>query len=168
MKAIVQTERLFTRKILVKDASFILALLNSPGWLEFIGERNIKTSKQAKAYIKSHLQQAYQDFDFGFYTILEKDSQLAVGIAGFIKRDSLPCVDFGYALLPQFVGKGYVNEIGLALLKLGKSTYHFDKVAAITEERNLKSRKVLEKLGFKDLGLRQVKDEQLLYFELEL
>jgi len=42
MNKIIETERLILKPTDVEDAAFVLALLNSPKWKEYIGDRNIK------------------------------------------------------------------------------------------------------------------------------
>jgi hypothetical protein len=42
MKYILDTERLRLGEFTINDTKFIIELVNSPGWLEFIGDRNIK------------------------------------------------------------------------------------------------------------------------------
>jgi hypothetical protein len=49
---IAQTNRLILSKITVDDAPFILELMNTPGWLKYIGDRNIKTVEDAAESIK--------------------------------------------------------------------------------------------------------------------
>ena len=51
MKYFLETERLIIRQFKLSDASFIMQLLNSPGWLEYIGDRNIRTIDDAEAYL---------------------------------------------------------------------------------------------------------------------
>ena len=48
MNYILETERLRLREFTLNDAAFIIELLNSPGWLQFIGDRNVKTEEQAR------------------------------------------------------------------------------------------------------------------------
>jgi RimJ/RimL family protein N-acetyltransferase len=47
-----QTQRLNIRPITTEDAPFILELMNTPKWIRFIGDRNIKTVEEAITYIK--------------------------------------------------------------------------------------------------------------------
>jgi len=47
-----QTERLTVRPITELDATFILELMNTPKWIENIGDRNGHTVKDAENYIK--------------------------------------------------------------------------------------------------------------------
>ena len=44
---ILKTERLQLRQFTLDDSEFIIRLLNSEGWLKFIGDRNVQTKEQA-------------------------------------------------------------------------------------------------------------------------
>jgi len=48
---VLETERLTLRWLTAEDASFILVLLNDPGWLRFIGDRGVRTVEDAGNYI---------------------------------------------------------------------------------------------------------------------
>ena len=48
----IETERLIIRPIKLNDKSFILDLLNTKSWLQFIGDRKIKDEKDAENYIQ--------------------------------------------------------------------------------------------------------------------
>ena len=52
---IIETNRLILRKFIIDDAGFVLELLNSPSWLKYIGDRNVKNLEDAKNYISDKL-----------------------------------------------------------------------------------------------------------------
>ena len=64
---VAETERLILSKITVEDAPFILELMNTPGWLKFIGDRNVKTVYEASEYIKNNQLKCYEKHNFGYY-----------------------------------------------------------------------------------------------------
>ena len=47
-----ETDRLYIRPLMIKDVDFIIQLLNSKGWIQFIGDRNVKDIKAANDYIQ--------------------------------------------------------------------------------------------------------------------
>ena len=49
------TDRLMLEKLKVNDDDFILALVNSKGWIENIGDRNIYSKEDAIEYINKIL-----------------------------------------------------------------------------------------------------------------
>ena len=53
MKKILETERLILREFDLDDAAFIVELLNTPGWIKFIGNKNVNSPEEAKAYLQN-------------------------------------------------------------------------------------------------------------------
>ena len=144
---VLETQRLTLREFVRNDAAFLLALLNSPGWLRFIGDRTPRSLDDAEKYIADRLVSSYQKFGFGFYVVTPKDSSIPVGMCGLVKRDTLDDVDIGFAFLPEYFGKGYALESASAVLKLGVERFHLKRIVAITNLDNTSSMKLLEKIG---------------------
>jgi [ribosomal protein S5]-alanine N-acetyltransferase len=147
-KIILKTNHLILREADLSDNQFIYDLLNSPKWLKYIGDRGIKTLKNAKDYINDKLINSYKTNGFGLYVYELKESHLPIGICGFIKRDYLDSVDIGFALLPEHERKGYTYEISIAVLEYGNKKLDITKVYAITSKENVASQELLKKLGF--------------------
>lgn len=145
---VLETERLIIRWLNMDDANFILELLNSPGWLQFIGDRGIRTAEEARDYIVNGPMSMYTRLRFGLYAVELKESLTLIGICGLIKRESLEDVDLGYAFLPGFWGKGYAYEAAKADVLYGKETLILNRLVAITTSDNHSSAKLLQKIGF--------------------
>lgn len=148
MTKILETERLVLRKFGPDDAPFILNLLNTPGWLQFIGDRHIKTLEDAKGYIVNAPLYLYHKLGFGPYVVQLKDSSTPIGMCSLIKRDTLEDVDIGYALLPEFLGKGYAYEATQATMDYAGQALGIKRLIAVTNTDNEQSVKLLRKLGF--------------------
>ena len=144
---IFETTRLTIRAFDELDAPFIFKLLNSPGWLQFIGDRNIKTEEDARLYIIEKLVANYAKQGFGFYAVVEKTNQKAVGMVGIIKRDGLENIDIGFAFLPEFEGLGFGFESASAMLNYAQKELQIEKIVAITNPDNIRSQKLLRKIG---------------------
>jgi [ribosomal protein S5]-alanine N-acetyltransferase len=147
MNFVLKTERLTARPFTKNDTPFIIELLNTEGWIKYIGNRNIKTAEQARQYLIDGPIKSYADNGFGLYLIALKDSNTPVGMCGLIKRNYLPHPDIGYAFLPSFMGKGYAFEIAQAMLQFAFTQLKFGKVLAITLPENNTSVRLLLKLG---------------------
>ena len=80
----------------------MLELVNTPGWLKFIGDRNIKTIEEAKVYVQEIITNAAIDY---WIVKLSKDNT-TIGIITLTKRDHLEHYDIGFAFLPDFTNKG--------------------------------------------------------------
>ncbi|NNE29582.1 MAG: GNAT family N-acetyltransferase [Saprospiraceae bacterium] len=146
---LLKTERLGIRKFFMEDAPFLFDLVNSPGWLEHIGDRDIKTLQAAKEYLQSRYLEGYQEEGFGFYVLELLSDRVKVGTSGFIKRDFLEEIDVGFALLPEHEGKGYAFEATSAIIDFGKTEFGIDRTVAITSPENARSIRLLKKLGYR-------------------
>jgi len=167
---IAETERLIISKFTIEDAPFFLELVNTPHWLKYIGDRNIKTVLQAEQRIISGHIKSYETHGFGFYKLNLKENTKPIGTCGFIKRDSLEHVDVGFAFLPEYEGKGYGFESSKAILKLAKERFKLETILAITLPANKPSINLLEKLGlsFQKMIKPFEDDEELMLFAINL
>nr|WP_299386235.1 GNAT family N-acetyltransferase [Allomuricauda sp.] len=164
---ILETERLIVRQVGTNDASFLLELLNTPTWLEFIGDRGVNCLSTASKYVEENIKSSYIQNGFGMYLVQLKDSFEPIGLCGFVKRDYLRHPDIGFALLPKFEGKGYAFEASKAVLNHGRTQLGMQEILAITTAMNLKSQKLLEKLGLQQKGtVRPDQKEDLLLFSI--
>lgn len=167
MHYILHTARMRLRKFTPDDADFIIELLNAPGWLRFIGDRNVRSVSQAITYLKEGPMKSYNDHGFGLYLVERKDPVAAIGMCGLLKRDSLEHPDIGFAFLPQYTGNGYAVEAAQATLLYAKEQLKIPTVAAITKADNQKSIRLLENIGLK--CVREMKlegtDEALLLYQ---
>lgn len=135
------------------DAPFIMELLNSPEWIANIGQRNINSIEDAVAYIKGI--QTMQNALVWTISYAEEP----IGIITLLKKPYLPAPDLGFALLTKYAGKGLAFEAADAVLKEAMKTNN--TLCAVTVASNLRSQKLLVKLGFKDDGTIENNGEKL-------
>jgi RimJ/RimL family protein N-acetyltransferase len=145
---VLQTVRLTVRHFNRADAPFILELLNEPSWVQYIGDKAIKTLGDAERYIENGPVTMYSRLGFGLYLVELTGSGESLGMCGLIKRDSLQDVDLGFAFLSRFWGHGYAYESAAAVLSHAKMPLGLDRVVAITLPTNQAASKLLRKLGF--------------------
>lgn len=167
---ILETERTILREMVESDDKFTLDLLNQPSFIKYIGDRNVRTLEEARTFIKTRYRESYRVNGYGLYLVELKskfdniaDAQVfpfeiqnpkpkiqnrAIGICGFVKRDTLPDADIGFAFLPQFEKCGYAFESANALMIYGREVLGLKRVLAITSQDNESSGRLLEKIGF--------------------
>ena len=163
---VLKTERLVLRHLNAEDAPFILRLLNEPSWLQFIGDRGVRTLADAQRYIETGPVEMYGRLGFGLYHVRLAQSGEPIGMCGILKRESLKDVDLGFAFLPEFWGKGYAREASAAVLSYARSRLGLSRIVAITTRHNGASRRLLEKIGFeleRSVQLEPDEEELLLY-----
>lgn len=147
--AFFETERLRLRAFTMQDADFIIELLNTPGWIQFIGDRNVKTRIQAERYLENGPMKSYEQHGFGLSMVERREDLCALGMCGIIWRETLEWPDIGFAFLPEYGGRGYALEIAKATLQYGLDVLMIPRIAAITVPHNLRSVNLLEKIGLR-------------------
>ena len=157
---ILTTERLIIRELTLDDSHFFFDLVNDPAWIQNIGDRNVKTLTDAQDYIRNRIIPPYKDLGFGFYAVVDKQTDDILGISGFIKREELEHVDVGFAFLPDGRGKGYAFESTQALMDYGKKTLGFTTILGIANNENKRSHRLLEKIGLRFKKYIQLNNEE--------
>ncbi len=137
------TNRLQLGIVKIEDYAFVSALVNTRGWLEFIGDRNVNNKEDAIAYINKILAAP----NIYYWVIRVKESGTPVGIISFIKRDYLTFYDIGFALLPEYSGFGYAYEAAKEVLLFANNVAKHHPIVATTLSNNISSIKLLTKLG---------------------
>jgi ribosomal-protein-alanine N-acetyltransferase len=153
-RIICQSERLVLRELSADepgDVTFIRALVNDPGWLQFIGDRHVHDEVSGKAYV-AKMAASYAEHGFGFWAVCPKAADGSagppVGICGLIKRATLAAVDLGFAFLSAGRGQGQAREAAQATLAHARTALGLTELLAITDPANARSIHLLESLGF--------------------
>lgn len=168
---VLETERLALRWLTPEDAPLILHLLNEPLFLQFVGDKNVRTLDDARLYLQHGPLASYARHGFGLFHVRLKAAGTPIGMCGLLKRDTLEDVDVGFAYLPQFVGQGYATEAARATLHYGRTVLGLKRIVAITAPDNASSIKVLRKIGLHHTSTLKVsgyQSDSLLFTPAEL
>ncbi len=147
MKQIAQTERLILRELRPDDAAFILHLVNTPPWLQFIGDKRVHTLEDAITYIVEGQVKSYREKGLGLWLVELIENKAPIGMMGLVDRPELEDVDIGFALLPEYFGHGYALESAIATMKFAREELGLKRVVAITDSDNERSGRLLERIG---------------------
>lgn len=164
----IETERLILNLSSLSDVEFYLELYNSPKFIEYNGDRNLRTLEQTEDYIKERFLPYIEQNGFGNYTVELKDGGKKIGSVGIFVREGIPIPDIGFSFLDDFIGKGYAYEAAKKLLEVGRSTFGLKNISALTTDENLASQKLIERLGLKFIRYSDFpgSDVQLRYYEI--
>lgn len=141
------TERLHLSELKNTDGPFIYELFNDPDCINFIGDRGIRNSADAQAYLNNKLIDSYHKHGFGLYKVTLKGRIDSMGICGLVKRDETKPPDIGFAFLPAYRSGGYCTEAAAAVLEWAKTNLNCNEILAYTNPDNVASIRVLEKIG---------------------
>jgi RimJ/RimL family protein N-acetyltransferase len=160
MSAVLETRRLTLREATLDDAAFFVRLMNEPGWRQYIREHDVRSIDAAASYIEERVLGMYATLGFALWVIEPRTEAVPLGLCGLVKRESLPDVDLGFALLAEHWGRGYVTEAAAGTIRFAAETLELPRLAAITRPDNARSVRVLERLGFAYQGWHGMPGEQ--------
>lgn len=147
-----ETERLILKPTMEEDADMVYAVLNTPKWFQFVGDRNIANEDEAKQYIKDRMLPQLFKLGYGNFTVIKKETGEKMGMAGLYDRDGYEGVDIGFAFLPDFERNGFAFEASERLVQLAKEELKMSKISGYTNKDNVASQGLLKKLGFQQTG----------------
>lgn len=139
-----QTERLLIMPLNLHEDAFVFRLVNTAGWLQYIGSRNINTIQDAQQYISKNI----NNDNANFWVVRLKETNESIGIITFIQRTYLSHRDIGFAFLPEYMQYGYAFESVSAVIRHIAIEHQPEIMFATTVPENNASKKLLEKLGF--------------------
>lgn len=121
--------------------------MNTKGWLDNIGDRNVHSVEDAEDYIRDKMFGQVERLGYGNNVVLLEG--IPIGSCGIYNRPGMEYDDVGFAFLPEYHGKGFAYEATEAVLRDVYDNFELDTVQAITLPTNFASIKLLEKLGLK-------------------
>jgi len=156
------TPRMRLEQLSPAHADFMMELLNSAQWINFIGDRNVRLKSDVLAYIEHILTSDSTEY---FVCIL-KEKPNEVGIVTLLKRPYLDHWDIGFALLTQYFKQGLAREAVSSILKELFEKNKLLKIAAITKPDNSDSINLLTKIGFQYQKEMSVDARQVFLYEI--
>lgn len=84
----------------------------------------------------------------GLWLVDQAFPRALVGFCGFLETPPLDEPQLVYAVFEQFTGKGYATEMARAVIEHARTRAGFKEIAAGVDGVNVRSRRVLEKIGF--------------------
>lgn len=151
-----ETERLLIRLPLPGDGADVheavvesLELLKPwMPWAQQAPDKELTEATIRKAYC-AFLERT----DLRFH-LFEKSTKIFVGSSGLHQIDwSLPKFEIGYWCRKSFVGKGYISESVRGLTVFAFQVFKAKRIEIRCHERNIRSRKVAERLGYRLEGV---------------
>ena len=161
-----ETERLWIRPTQEQDADLIYQLMNTPKFLQYVGDRNIHSLEDAEKYIQLKMLPQLHTLGYSSYSLLTKADGAKIGTCGLYNREGVDGIDIGFGLLPPYEGLGYAYEASRRLMKAAFEEFDIEEIKAITSKENISSQRLLEKLGLEMVGttiLPNEEEEILLY-----
>jgi RimJ/RimL family protein N-acetyltransferase len=152
MKIFAETARLILRELEYTDEDDLFEMDADPAVHFFIENNPVKSIDEITRVIEM-LKKQYQENGIARWAVVDKITNECVGWSG-LKYFNQPLnnhIDFyelGYRFKQKHWGKGFATESSIAVLDYGFKKLNVDRIFAITDPKNLNSKKVLTKSGF--------------------
>ena len=152
-----ETPRLETRRLVLRpftegDLDFIFRLFSDSETNRYSSSGDLATPEEARRMYEGYLRPGFPSH-FRLATELRETGEVVgtLGLYRYSERDR--CAVLGYDLLRTHWGRGYMAEAVEALLCYGFSELGLNRVEATVDPLNLRSVRLLERLGFTLEGL---------------
>lgn len=171
MKIHAETERLLLRELEYTDENDMFEMDSDPDVHLYIENKPVKSIDETTKMI-AMIKKQYQENGIGPWAVIDKITNECVGWSG-LKYFSQPVnnhnnfYELGYRFKKKHWGKGFATESSIAILNYGFKNFKVDSIFAITDPKNLNSKKVLTKLGFTFQETFGYNDEPTDWFELK-
>ena len=113
------------------------------------------TLKETGAFVK-RMRKIYYDRGHCYFAADHLESGRLIGFIGLCYQEYsspfTPCVDIGWRLHKDYWGMGLATEGALKNLDYAFNSLGLDRVRAIASEINLKSIRVMQKIGMESIG----------------
>jgi len=145
MERIIETERLYLRRFMLKDASALFKMNSNPNVLQYTGDACFKNIKTTEDFIKSY--NHYDTYNMGRWAVCGKRQGEFLGWCGLKYHPEEDYVDIGYRFFEKHWNKGFATEATKGVLSYAFNVLRIQDIYAYTDKRNLGSMKVAEKSG---------------------
>lgn len=152
-----ETERLVLSEVTINDLEIIHQLHLIPEVDEFNTLGIPKTIEDTEKILKPSIEAQNKVPRRSYmWKITLKETKEFIGVAGFtLSNDKFRLGEIYYKLNPVYWGNGYATELAKRLILLGFQNFKLHKIEAGVATQNVKSIRVLEKIGMTREGLRR-------------
>ena len=161
---IFETERLLVRQFTTDDQENFYRINSHPKVMEYI--RPVKNQEETDHFLKLNIEQYNTEPKYGRWAAIEKSTGIAVGSFAIIPIEGTAKMQVGYALMPEYWGKGYATELARSGVHYFFGNTVIDVVYAVAEQPNTASENVLFKVGFTISGYRMEEGKKLIEYSL--
>lgn len=164
---IARTDQLLIRETIDSDISELYRIGTDQAVRKYIAPMQ-PTLEEEIIYTKAYVRHMYAFYDFGLWTVLEKDAygqERVIGRAGLFPSERLAGqIEMGYMIAPECQGNGYGKEAAETVLRYAFNVLDLEEVHLFVEKENKASVKLAETLLIKVPGGQKKKWQDLAHF----
>ena len=149
---VLKTARLTLRQLISSDVNEIFALRSNENVNKYLDRKPSKSIDDAKIFIET-INKNIQSNNSIYWAITLNDTDKLIGtICLFDFSDDNLKAEIGYELLPDFQGKGIMQEAISKVIDFGIQHTGLNSIEAHSHSENKSSTRLLEKFNFKKNG----------------
>jgi RimJ/RimL family protein N-acetyltransferase len=145
---VIETDRMILRRWQPSDLVPFVNLNADPRVMEFFPATLSRSETEA---MTSKIEERMRQQGFGLWAAEVKRTKDFIGFIGLnvpgYPLPFSPCVEIGWRLAFDYWGNGYAQEGARAVLAFGFETLHLKEIVSFTTVGNLRSRRVMERIG---------------------
>jgi ribosomal-protein-alanine N-acetyltransferase len=144
---IIRTDNYLLRQIVNADLENIFLSLSNPEVIKYYGI-SYSSLQETKDQLKF-----YRDLEQNetgiWWAICSLNNDVFYGAIGLNNRNLIhQNAEIGYWLMPQYWGKGIINETLPFVCNFGFNQLNLHRIVAMIESENIASKRTVEKIGF--------------------
>ncbi len=146
---ILVTERCWLRETVEEDVDSFWKMYQEPEITQYT-EQLYPSPEAERGYIREYRRLVYSFYEFGVWTVLDRQSGAVVGRAGLSVREGYDLPELGFVIGKEWQGRGLAREVCRGILKYARQQLGFDRIQVLVHEENAVSLHLCRELGFRE------------------
>lgn len=146
---ILVTERCWLRETVEEDVDSFWRMYQEPEITQYT-EQLYPSPEAERGYVREYRRLVYSFYEFGVWTVLDRQSGAVVGRAGLSVREGYDLPELGFVIGREWQGRGLAGEVCRGILKYAGEQLGFERIQVLVHEENIVSLHLCRKLGFRE------------------
>lgn len=146
---ILVTERCWLRETVEEDVDSFWKMYQEPEITQYT-EQLYPSLEAERGYIREYRRLVYSFYEFGVWTVLDRQSGAVVGRAGLSVREGYDLPELGFVIGREWQGRGLAGEVCRGILKYARQQLGFGRIQVLVHEENAVSLHLCRKLRFRE------------------
>jgi len=160
---ILETERILLRPLRREDELPVFRLRSDEGVNQWLGRKKAESIAEARDFIEMIIRLTNAGESMYWALEMKENHQFAGTVTIWNLDKTTAKAEIGYELLPEFQGRGIMQEVLKAVIAFGFAEMTLKRIEACLSPNNERSIRLLNKLGFNFEGRLAGEDDLVVY-----
>lgn len=144
---ILRTKNVIVREITVSDVDRLYEIYSDADVVRYI-ENLYENREEELRFTKDYIINQYRFYEYGMWIVESIKTNEIIGRAGIFDRADQEYKEIGFVFAKEYWGRGYAKETLKAIINYANEELEVDTLIAHVMRDNLRSKRLLESLGF--------------------